>query len=60
MAATYAVGRHDLGFALADLSPDAMTQHVQAVWMWDSEGNGRGLTDHQLVEELASLRFQLD
>lgn len=60
IAGTYSLGRGDLGFALVDLSPDVLTQHVQAVWTWDIERKGRGLNDDELVEELASLRFRLD
>jgi len=57
IAETYSIGRGDLGIVLADLSLDAMTPHVQAVWTWDLDQRGRGLTDEELVAELVGLRF---
>jgi len=57
LAQTYSIGRHDLGFAIAALAHDVSTAHVQAVWHWDIERCGRGLSDDELMNELANLRF---
>lgn len=52
MAAAYGANKSALGFMVADLYRDVETPVVQAVWKWDIDQTGRGLTDADLDEIL--------
>ena len=56
MAKVYSANKSTLGFMLADLCADISTSEVQAVWTWDIDGNGRGLSDAELDKLLLKLR----
>lgn len=57
IAQQYSLGRSALGMVLPDLCDDASTPEVQAVWTWDFEKKGHGLTDAELNEALSVLKF---
>ena len=57
IAQRYALKRSALGMVLPDLADEVSTPAVQAVWTWDFDKRGTGLSDEQLDRELASLRF---
>lgn len=57
MAVTYSANKSTLGFMAADLYQDAGTPIVQAVWKWDIDNNGRGLTDADLDELLSQKKL---
>ena len=48
MAAAYGANKSALGFMVADLYPDVETLMVQAVWQWDIDHKGKGLSDTEL------------
>lgn len=52
MAEAYGANKSALGFMVADLYADVETPVVQAVWKWDIDRTGRGLTDEDLNELL--------
>jgi hypothetical protein len=54
----YSLGKSALGMVLPELCDDASTQHVQAVWTWDLEKKGNGMTDQELEASLARLSFE--
>jgi len=57
IAAAYEVNRSALGFMLTDLFRKVKTPSVQAVWGWDINRAGRGLTDKDLDEFLAKMQL---
>lgn len=58
IAQRYSLGRSALGMVLPDLCDEASTPEVQAVWTWDLERKGQGLTDQELDEALGVLKFE--
>ncbi|RZL02852.1 MAG: hypothetical protein EOP36_07270 [Rubrivivax sp.] len=54
----YSFGRSALGMVLPELCDDASTPHVQAIWTWDLENKGNGMTDQELEAALAGLHFE--
>lgn len=57
MAEAYGVNKSALGFMVADLYLDVETPAVQAVWRWDIDRTGRGLTDADLDELLSQQKL---
>ena len=56
MAEAYGVNKSTLGFMLSDLHPDTSAEAVQAVWLWDIAKNGKGFSDAELDDILATLQ----
>jgi hypothetical protein len=57
IAQRYSLGRNALGMVLPDLCDEISTPEIQAIWTWDFEKKGRGLTDEELNEALSVLKF---
>lgn len=57
IAQRYSLKRNALGMVLPDLCDEVSTPEVQAVWTWDLDNKGQGLSDSQLDQELESLKF---
>lgn len=57
MAEAYGANKSALGFMVADLYLDVGTPVVQAVWQWDIDQTGRGLTDADLNELLSQQKL---
>lgn len=51
----YGVNRSALGFFIVDLASEKALEACQAIWAWDIDKTGRGLSDEQLEAELRSL-----
>ncbi|MCI1837961.1 hypothetical protein ABFG95_02330 [Achromobacter sp. HNDS-1] len=58
IARRYSIGRSDLGMVLPDLCDNVMLEHIQVVWNWDVECNGKGVSDEKLEALLAGLDFK--
>ncbi|WP_280190174.1 hypothetical protein [Delftia sp. PS-11] len=57
MAEAYGANKSALGFMVADLYLDVGTPVVQAVWKWDINRTGRGLSDADLDELLSQQKL---
>lgn len=55
IAQHYRLGKSDLGLTLPQLCHHVCARHVQAVWIWDLENKGEGLTDQALEAALSEL-----
>lgn len=58
VARRYSIGRSALGMVLPDLCDNVQLEHIQVVWDWDLEHNGKGVSDEKLETLLAELDFQ--
>lgn len=56
IARKYSIGRSALGLAVLDVCENASLNQVQAVWNWDLEENGKGISDERLEEFFVGLR----
>lgn len=55
LSARFSLNKTALGWLAADVYENLTTPEMQAIWMWDFEGSGKGSSDRELDETLAHL-----